>query len=132
MLDDDPIFEEEFNRVISKEDVLDVDDIDLGGTDPYVNMELAMMRDGGEEAQHAMVKLRAVDRDGKPMGVANNRPFLDSRQYKVEFLDGTTEIISANIIAENLLSQVDEEGHRQMMLEEIIDHRKTKDAISID
>ena len=31
--------------------------------------------------------------------------------------------MSANVIAENLLSQVDEEGHIQMMLEEITDHR---------
>ena len=31
--------------------------------------------------------------------------------------------MSANVIAENLLSQVDEEGHLQMMLEEITDHR---------
>ena len=67
MLDDDPVFEEEFNRVISEEDVLDVDDVDLGYTDPYMDMELAIMRDGGEDAQHAMVKRRAVEKDGKPV-----------------------------------------------------------------
>ena len=108
---------------------MDADDNDLGDSDPYVNMELAIMRDGGEEVQHAMVKRRAVDNDGKPIGVSNNRPFLDSRLYEVEFLDGTTEVIAANIIAENLLSQVDEEGHRQMMLSDIFDHRKSDSAI---
>ena len=41
----------------------------------------------------------------------------------MEFADGTNEIIAANIIAENILSQVDEEGHTQLLLSEIIDHR---------
>ena len=35
----------------------------------------------------------------------------------------------ANIIAENILSQVNEEGHRQLMIDEIIDHRTDNDAI---
>ena len=34
-----------------------------------------------------------------------------------------------NLIAKNILSQVDEEGHRQMMLDEIIDHRSNKNAV---
>ena len=50
----------------------------------------------------------------------------------MEFLDGTTEGLATNVIADNLLSQVDEEGHRQMMLNEIIDHRKSDDAIKIE
>ena len=32
------------------------------------------------------------------------------------------EVLTANIISENLLAQVDEEGHRQILLDEIIDH----------
>jgi hypothetical protein len=35
----------------------------------------------------------------------------------------------ANAIAENLLAQVDSEGHRQLMLDEIIDHRVNDTAI---
>ena len=35
----------------------------------------------------------------------------------------------ANLIAENILSQVDEEGRRQQMLDEIIDHRTTHEAV---
>ena len=37
--------------------------------------------------------------------------------------------MTANLIAENLLSQVDEDGHRQMLFSKIIDHRVTQDAI---
>ena len=57
---------------------------------------------------------------------------LDSREYEVEYLDGYTETISANIIAENLLSQVDEEGNRQMMIDKIIDHKSDETAVKID
>ena len=51
--------------------------------------------------------------------------------YEIEYLDGTIEAISANIIAENLLSQVDEEGNRQLLMNEIIDHRTNDDALQI-
>ena len=63
------------------------------------------------------------------MGTYNKIPILDHSQYEVEYLDGQIETLTANQIAENLLAQVDEEGHRQMFIEEITDHRITKDAI---
>ena len=47
----------------------------------------------------------------------------------MQFVDGTTELLTANIIAENILAQVDEEGRRQQMFEEILDHRVLPDAI---
>ena len=60
--------------------------------------------------------------DGKSIGRTSNNPLLDSRQYKLEYLDGTTEVLTANIIAENLLAQVDDQGHRQLMIDEIEEH----------
>ena len=39
------------------------------------------------------------------------------------------EIIPANVLAENILSQVDEDGHKQLLFEEIIDHRCNNDTI---
>jgi hypothetical protein len=47
-------------------------------------------------------------------------------------MDGETEILTANIIAENLLAQVDEDGHREMMIARIEDHRVLEDAIPIE
>ena len=44
----------------------------------------------------------------------------------MEYSTGEIETLAANVIAENILSQVDKEGHRQMMLNEIIDHRAFK------
>ena len=37
--------------------------------------------------------------------------------------------MTSNIIADNLLSQIDEEGHYQLLLDEIIGHRKDEKAI---
>ena len=48
---------------------------------------------------------------------------------KLNFIDGTTETLTANIIADNLLAQVYEEGHRQLLLDEIIDYRRTNYAV---
>ena len=38
-------------------------------------------------------------------------------------------LIHYNVIVENILSQVNEEGHMQLILYEIVDHRTTYDAI---
>ena len=38
-------------------------------------------------------------------------------------------MLAANIIADNLLAKVDEQGHRHLMLDKIIDHRVLKDKI---
>ena len=87
----------------------------------------------GAEGQllHARVKRRAVDSDGKPLGVGSSKPITDTRLYEIEYIDGSAEVVPANVIAENILSQVDEEGNRQLMLDEIIDHRSDESAIPI-
>ena len=129
--DEDDEFIEEFKRVIDDKELKDIDVMmnrESGTRDTYLNMELGFQRD--EEGLHyARVKRRVIDADGTPVGVPNNNPLLDSRQYEVEFADGRSETLTANVIAENILAQVDEHGHRHMLIEEIEDHRTTKDAI---
>ena len=92
-------------------------------------MELGIHRGDEADVEHAVVKKRRVDEEGKPIGISNKNPLLDTAQYEVEFSNGDIEIMMANTIAENLLAQVDEEGHRQMLIDEIQDHCVTKDAI---
>jgi hypothetical protein len=104
-------------------------EVGVGGQDPYLNMESGLPHSDEEDLRLARVKRRVVDVEGRPVGRPSDNPLLDSRQYEVEFLDGETEILTANIIAEKLLAQVDEEGHRQMMIAEIEDHRVLDDAI---
>ena len=43
---------------------------------------------------------------------------------EVEFPDGQVKEYAANIIAENLLMQVDEEGYSLTMMKDIIDYKK--------
>ena len=78
---------------------------------------------------NAHVKRLALDINNEPIGVAHSNPLLDSRQYEVEYADGYSETLSANVIAENLLSQVDDDGYRQRMFTEISDHRVLPNAV---
>ena len=92
-------------------------------------MEVGLPRGPDGELENAVVKKRAVDVDDIPIGKANDNLVLDTRSYEVEFKDGTIEIIPANVLAENILSQVDENGHKQLLLEEVIYHRCNNDAM---
>ena len=51
---------------------------------------------------------RSRGQDGKTIGVVHNNPLFDTREYDVEFTDGSIENYAANIIAEKIFSQVDD------------------------
>ncbi|CAJ1929564.1 unnamed protein product [Cylindrotheca closterium] len=131
---EDAEFKCSFNKLIEAEDVDDgmlqgtteTDDINAQN---YVNMEIGLRRGQEGELQRAVVRRRIVDAEGNPTGVANNNQLLDTRQYKVEYEDGGTEIFSAKLLAENLLVQVDEHGHKHLLMEEITEHRSNKKAV---
>jgi hypothetical protein len=99
------------------------------GTDAYLNMEVGLRRGGEDDLQRARVKRRAVDEEGRPIGRPSNNPLTDTRMYEVEYIDGGSEVLAANILAENILAQVDENGERHLLIDEITDHRKLEDAI---
>ena len=86
-------------------------------------MELALPRGDNPNPQYAKVSHRLRDADGIPIGTANDNPILDSHMYKVEYQDGTKASLAANYIAENLFAQVDQEGNRHVLLDELIDYR---------
>ena len=69
--------------------------------------------------------------DGKAIGRAHANPLFDTREYEVEFTDGTRKKYQANITAENMFKQVDNEGNQYLLLQEITDHRKDNSAIPI-
>jgi hypothetical protein len=66
---------------------------------------------------------------GEPVGHAHANPFFDTREYEVEFTDGTVERYAMNVIAENMYAQVDNEGNMFQLLDEIMDHKKDDTAI---
>ena len=89
-------------------------------------MELGLNIGEEERIQFAIVNRRAVDEYGKPIVIPRNNTILDSRQYKIEYADGNTEIMAANTIAENLMAQVDDHGNRHLLIDEMEDHRGTE------
>ena len=73
---------------------------------------------------------KRVRYDDTSTGEGNYNAMHDKSLYEVEYPDGTTEQLAANIIAENMLSQVDSEGHHYQVLTEVTDHKKDDSAIS--
>ena len=82
----------------------------------------------GDEVQTAKVVEQTVGPDGLNIGSYDDNLALDSFIYNVEFPNWTIREYAANIIAENMLSQVDSEGYSVQLLEAIVDYRKDKHA----
>lgn len=105
----------------------EVDDTEQSdGYDEYIGAQL-MFELGGESGVRGTVVKRSKGNDGKVIGNRNNNPLLDTRRYTVHLHDGSEREFSANMIAENLYSQVNEHGHHEMMFTEITGHRYTAD-----
>ena len=71
----------------------------------------------------------SVRYDDTSTGEGNYNAMYDKYLYEVEYPDETTEQLAANIIAENIMSQVDSEGHHYQVLTEVNDHNKDDIAI---
>ena len=124
---DDLDFLDKFHNVVSNPEVPEADQQftpDVFG-DQYLNMELALPHGDEATPQYAKVTKRLRDANGIPIGTADENPILDTRMYKVEFMDGTKQSLSANSIAEDLFTQVDQDGNHQVLLDEIIDYHTT-------
>ena len=59
----------------------------------------------------------------------HKNPILNTLVYDVEFPDGEVKEYSANVITENLLSQVDDEGFTLTVFDSILEHTKDDSAI---
>ena len=94
--------------------------------DEYLTAELLLPH--GDTMQRARVIRRHKDEDGFPIGKRNDNPILDSRLYDIEFPDGSTDTVTTNLIAENLYSQVDDEGYHHQILKEITGCKFTDEA----
>ena len=93
--------------------------------DLYINMEVEIPRRNDGGLYHATFKRRAINDDGEPLVIETYNPTTDTNLYEVDHLDETVKTLASNVIAENLLYQFNQEGHRQPLIDEIISHRKT-------
>jgi len=117
-------------EVLGEDTVPDADDYTPEIFDGYLTAEVNMPRNG--EYLRAKVVARVQDPNGLPKGKAHFNPILDSREYEVEFDDGTRETYTANLIAENMYSQIDDEGRQFQLMKEIVDHETDRSAILKD
>ena len=75
---DDQDFMNEFQRVFSSDDIREEDDVfDPESFDQYIDMKLALDRDGEENQKIARVTKRLKDIHGNPIGKSNDNPILD-------------------------------------------------------
>jgi hypothetical protein len=94
--------------------------------DRLINSEVQLQL--GEELQTAKVVQRAIGPDETAVGEYDDNPVMNSIVYEVEFPDGQVKEYSANVIAENMLSQVDPDGFSTSLMDAIVDY--LKDAVT--
>ena len=130
MAGDNDVFHEEFARVITTGEIPEADDeFDPEIFENYVNMKLSLDRQS-DGPEFARVTKRLKDKEGRSIGIASDNPILDTRMYEVEYADGHKAAMTANNIANNLFAQVDQDGNRFVLFNEIINHRKDGSEIS--
>ena len=88
--------------------------------DKIINAEV--MIQNGDEMAMGKVTRQSLDADGRMTGTYHDNPFLNTITYNVEFSDGQVKEYGANIIAENMLTQVDLDGYSLSLMDSIIDH----------
>jgi hypothetical protein len=66
----------------------------------------------------------------EPSRAAEQQPY--TGHTRVWIPDGSTDVFTANIIAENLYWQVNGDGHSYILMSEIIDHKSDGTVVSKD
>jgi hypothetical protein len=94
------------------------DDLTEELVDKYIGTELILGVGLGNERRGRVTK-RAKGLYGEEIRRAHSNPLFDTREYVVEFTDGTEENYFANVIAENMFAQIDSEGRQFVLLKEI-------------
>ena len=98
--------------------------------DKYVGTRILLPRGGSYN--EADVKKRKRTANGNYLiDRGDTNPSLDTRIYEVEFADGGLREYSTNMIAGFLYSSCDEEGNRYSLLQGIVNHRTTEEAVNL-
>ena len=121
-------YEDDFEQARNVPDIEDTVDStgkklnQLPAYDQIINAEVSLQM--GESMTVGRVTKRAIGPDGQVAGTYDENPYLNSMVYEVEFPDGQVKEYAANLIAENMLTQVDSEGFSLMLMKAIIDYKK--------
>jgi hypothetical protein len=121
--------DEEYRMELKPPERAEEDDVESEAYDKLLGAKV-MVDFGTEGTKRATVKSRARDYEGNLVGQYNPNPHLDQREYVLEYDDGTSDRMFANIIAANLYAQMDDEGNSHVLLQDIVDHRSDDTAIT--
>jgi len=105
----------------------EADEFDVEDFDKYLAADAILPK--GENMVLGKVTGRKRDLDGNPIGKDHSNPIFDTHLYQVQFPNGRVEEYSANIIAQNIYSELDTEGFRYILLDSIVDYEKGEDAL---
>jgi hypothetical protein len=108
--------------------VPEADTWDPESYDQYISAQVIVPK--GDQQILGTVLGRKRDIHGNTIGRASSNPIFDTRIYQVQLPDGHVEEFTANMIAECLYSQVDEEGRQYVLLDDIIDYEVTEDCMA--
>ena len=101
----------------------DLTDTEYKTFDRYLSAKVLLPR--GEQKVYGQVVGRKRDSSGNLIGKSNPNPLLDTSVYEIKLEDGSLEEYTANVVAESIYAQVDDEGYTLHLVDEIIDHRKS-------
>jgi len=125
--DDDDALTPHFDPIEPEAEMPEADAFTHEEYDKYISAEVILPK--GDQMVLGKVIARKRDINDNPIGVAHSNPIFDTRLYQVQFPEGHVEEYSANVIAQNIYSQLDSEGHRYTMMEEITDFKKDDNAV---
>jgi hypothetical protein len=101
----------------------------LPAYDKMVHSEVALQL--GENMSTGKVTQQLLGPDGRTAGTTyDDNPMLNSIVYEVKFPDGQVKEYTANVIAENMLTQVGSDGYSTTILKAIIDYC-TDEAVAV-
>ena len=113
------------------DDPVDADGVPINQQPAYdklIHMELMLPQ--GDRLVPAKVVGQTIDPTGRTVGTYDDNPIMNTCVYDIEFPDGDVKEYSANVIAENLLSQVDTQGFHLKLFHSILDHDMDDSAIT--
>ena len=105
----------------------DREDLEDDHYDQYINADVLLPTLGTYKT--GKVTWRKRDAHGRELGKWNAKAALDTREYIVEFPDGSEAEYAANTIAENMYAQCDLDGQQHILMKGIVDCKKDSNAI---
>ena len=97
-----------------------------------VNVHAELNLSQGDLPWKAKVFSRTKDRNGDAKGSHDPNAFIKTLTCDVELPHGKIKYFSANVIAENMHAQVDDDGHDVQMLDAIVYYRKDRNKADKD